>query len=73
MPPLNNSPTPLIVTLGRGYRSLIDRYTDTIVTTHVTTPSSGEKRFNPNKENMMKDRSRNIHALIWRAEHWAPM
>ncbi|KXJ72845.1 hypothetical protein RP20_CCG017127 [Aedes albopictus] len=69
--PLYGGPTPMLVTLGRGYRSLIDRYTD-VTTGHVTTPSAGapDKRL---KESLLKDRSNNMHALIWTAEHWTPI
>lgn len=66
-----NLTTPLIVTIGRGYRSLIDRYTDA-VTTHATTPAGNEKRHINSKE-AQKDRSQNIHAIIWRADHWNPL
>ncbi|XP_053686186.1 leucine-rich repeat serine/threonine-protein kinase 1 isoform X3 [Sabethes cyaneus] len=71
--PLNGGPGPMLVTVGRGYRSLIDRYTD-VTTGQVTTPSSAaaqdSKRF---KESLLKDRSNNMHALIWTAEHWTPI
>ncbi|XP_062537326.1 leucine-rich repeat serine/threonine-protein kinase 1 isoform X2 [Armigeres subalbatus] len=69
--PLYGGPSPMLVTLGRGYRSLIDRYTD-VTTGHVTTPSAGapDKRL---KETLLKDRSNNMHALIWTAEHWTPV
>uniref|UniRef100_A0A182PFW2 non-specific serine/threonine protein kinase n=1 Tax=Anopheles epiroticus TaxID=199890 RepID=A0A182PFW2_9DIPT len=71
--------TPLIVTVGRGYRSLIERYTDVTVgpataTTAgrhmVTTPTAQDKRL---KEALLRDRSNHMHALIWSAEHWAPI
>lgn len=69
--PLYGGPTLMLVTIGRGYRSLIDRYTD-VTTGHVTTPSAGapDKRL---KESLLKDRSNNMHALIWTAEHWTPI
>lgn len=60
--PINNGHTPLIATLGRGYRSLIRRYTDSANT-------SSDDRYDP----MRGDRSTNIHALIWKAEHWVPV
>uniref|UniRef100_A0A182IMZ8 non-specific serine/threonine protein kinase n=1 Tax=Anopheles atroparvus TaxID=41427 RepID=A0A182IMZ8_ANOAO len=70
------STAPLVVTIGRGYRSLIERYTD--VTTSATstmrqlatTPTSQDKRL---KESLLRDRSNHVHALIWSAEHWAPI
>jgi hypothetical protein len=64
---------PLIVTIGRSYRSLIDRYTD-IKTLNVTTPnlsasnaSVAEKHA---KEFLQRSRGNNMHALLWRADHW---
>uniref|UniRef100_A0A182QR29 non-specific serine/threonine protein kinase n=1 Tax=Anopheles farauti TaxID=69004 RepID=A0A182QR29_9DIPT len=78
-----SSSTPLIVTIGRGYRSLIERYTDVTVgasggTRHhhhhhqqlATTPTAQDKRL---KEALLRDRSNHMHALIWSAEHWAPI
>ncbi|XP_050071280.1 leucine-rich repeat serine/threonine-protein kinase 1 isoform X1 [Anopheles maculipalpis] len=71
--------TPLIVTIGRGYRSLIERYTDVTVAAtgtasagrHIaTTPTTQDKRL---KEALLRDRSNHMHALIWSAEHWAPI
>lgn len=69
--PLYGGPVPMVVTVGRGYRSLIDRYTD-FTTGQVATPSasSQDKRL---KEALLKDRSNNMHALIWTAEHWTPV
>ncbi|XP_052899999.1 leucine-rich repeat serine/threonine-protein kinase 1 [Anopheles moucheti] len=71
--------TPLIVTIGRGYRSLIERYTDVTVSATgtasagrqiATTPTTQDKRL---KEALLRDRSNHMHALIWSAEHWAPI
>uniref|UniRef100_A0A1S4G9X9 non-specific serine/threonine protein kinase n=1 Tax=Anopheles gambiae TaxID=7165 RepID=A0A1S4G9X9_ANOGA len=72
--------TPLIVTIGRGYRSLIERYTDVTVGPSTasagrhglaaTTPTAQDKRL---KEALLRDRSNHMHALIWSAEHWAPI
>ncbi|XP_055623482.1 leucine-rich repeat serine/threonine-protein kinase 1 isoform X2 [Toxorhynchites rutilus septentrionalis] len=69
--PLYGGPCPMLVTIGRGYRSLIDRYTD-FTTGQVTTPlaTPQDKRL---KESLLKDRSNNMHALIWTAEHWTPV
>ncbi|XP_058127857.1 leucine-rich repeat serine/threonine-protein kinase 1 [Anopheles ziemanni] len=67
---------PLVVTIGRGYRSLIERYTDATTSGTAsmrqlaTTPTSQDKRL---KESLLRDRSNHIHALIWSAEHWAPI
>uniref|UniRef100_A0A182VV89 non-specific serine/threonine protein kinase n=1 Tax=Anopheles minimus TaxID=112268 RepID=A0A182VV89_9DIPT len=75
-----NYTTPLIITIGRGYRSLIERYTDVTVTATggtasagrqiATTPTTQDKRL---KEALLRDRSNHMHALIWSAEHWAPI
>lgn len=60
----------LLVTIGRGYRSLIDRFTD-VKTGPVMTPCAplGEKK----KDILQKDRSGNMHALLWKADHWPPI
>ncbi|XP_055684527.1 leucine-rich repeat serine/threonine-protein kinase 1 isoform X1 [Lutzomyia longipalpis] len=71
---------PLIVTIGRGYRSLIHRYTDSVPRS-ITTPSGNERRhlfgsperISGNSGGAPKDRSSNMHALIWRADHWTPV
>uniref|UniRef100_A0A182N1F9 non-specific serine/threonine protein kinase n=1 Tax=Anopheles dirus TaxID=7168 RepID=A0A182N1F9_9DIPT len=77
--PGGRSTTPLIVTIGRGYRSLIERYTDVTVAASTgarhhhqlaTTPTTQDKRL---KEALLRDRSNNMHALVWSAEHWAPI
>lgn len=61
-----------IATVGRGYRSLITRYTDS---PYYATPSallqspgnlSGSMSPSPTAE----IRVNNIYALLWRAEHW---
>lgn len=65
--PIQSLQTPLVVTIGRGYRSLIDRFTD-VQTGPVTTPGSSMDK--KTKELLQKDRSNHMHALIWRADHW---
>lgn len=72
LPRLQNSTTPLIVTIGRGYRSLIDRYTDAI-TTQATTPIGNSERRSGASRDAQKDRSKHVHAILWRADHWAPV
>lgn len=52
----------MIATFGRGYRSLIRRYTDPIVNSSVADENS-----------LTTDRGSNIHALFWKAEHWIPI
>lgn len=69
--PVQNYQTPLVVTIGRGYRSLIDRFTD-VNTGQVMTPctSTNDKKA---KEVLQKDRSNHMHAVIWRGDHWQPV
>lgn len=58
---------PLLATIGKGYRSLLTRYTDVnvnnIAGNHLLSPL-GVNNFqaNVNKQNMF--------VLLWRAEHW---
>lgn len=73
LPALPTSPAPLVVTIGRGYRSLIDRYTDITTGQVATTPTSSVSTDRRIKESFMKDRSNNMHALIWTADHWTPI
>ncbi|XP_052864950.1 leucine-rich repeat serine/threonine-protein kinase 1 [Anopheles cruzii] len=71
---------PLVVTIGRGYRSLIERYTDGrpdgagggtgLRSSLISTPTTQDKRL---KEAVLRDRSNHMHALIWSAEYWAPI
>lgn len=69
--PVQESQVPLIVTIGRGYRSLIDRFTD-VNTGQVMTPcTTGTDR--KTKEVLQKDRSHHMHALIWRSDYWQPV
>ncbi|KAJ8934094.1 hypothetical protein NQ318_004975 [Aromia moschata] len=55
--------TPLIATIGRGYRNLLSRYTDIPVTAGTPLPSplagAGSTSVKPN-----------MFVLLWRAEHW---
>lgn len=53
-----NSP-PAIVSIGKGYRSLINRYTD------IDSPA---KRANDKER-----RIHQTHCILWRAEHWTPI
>lgn len=53
-----NSP-PAIVSIGKGYRSLINRYTD------VDSPA---KRANDKER-----RIHQTHCILWRAEYWTPI
>lgn len=47
----------VIVTVGKGYRSLINRYTD------VTPPNRDTK----------EKKNHQTHCILWRAEHWTPI
>lgn len=60
----NNENVPLIATIGKGYRSLLSRYTDVPVNVANTlqSPVSGGFVSIANKQNMF--------VLLWRAEHW---
>jgi len=73
LPPVNESDPPLIATIGKSYRSLIDRYTD-VKTLNVTTPnvsaSNSSIADKHAKEFMQRSRCNNMHALLWRADHW---
>ncbi|KAK7861679.1 hypothetical protein R5R35_005355 [Gryllus longicercus] len=55
--------SPMIATIGRGYRSLISRYTDTVMTPTPLVQSPSHTQHDA--------RSQHMHALLWRAEHWA--
>ncbi|XP_021920937.1 leucine-rich repeat serine/threonine-protein kinase 1 isoform X3 [Zootermopsis nevadensis] len=65
---------PLIATVGRGYRSLIARYTDMVMTpTGIQSPihmycGSNVDRIGGGASEV---RSHNMYALLWRAERWA--
>jgi hypothetical protein len=64
----------MLVIIGRGYRSLIDRYTEATTTGNATTPTTSNSSDNKRaKEALLKDRSGHMHAIIWRAEHWNPV
>ncbi|XP_049820088.1 leucine-rich repeat serine/threonine-protein kinase 1 isoform X2 [Aethina tumida] len=55
--------TPLIATIGRGYRNLLSRYTDVTVNIGTPLPSPmGGTSYTSTKPNMF--------VLLWRAEHW---
>ncbi|XP_063218267.1 leucine-rich repeat serine/threonine-protein kinase 1 isoform X2 [Bacillus rossius redtenbacheri] len=49
----------LLATVGRGYRSLVARYTDTVAL--PSPPAAGPER----------DRSRGMYALLWHTGSWA--
>ncbi|XP_069680319.1 leucine-rich repeat serine/threonine-protein kinase 1 isoform X2 [Periplaneta americana] len=60
---------PLIATVGRGYRSLIARYTDMVMTpTGIQSPTH---MYHDRTGGASDGRSHNMYALLWRAERWA--
>lgn len=76
LPPIGTSPIPLLVTIGRGYRSLIDRYTDSKtvnVSTPVQTSSNSTLADKHTREFLQRSRTNNMHCLLWRADHWVPL
>jgi hypothetical protein len=56
--------TPLIATIGRGYRNLLSRYTDVPINIghNLQSPIANNAPLLINKQNMF--------VLLWRAEHW---
>lgn len=58
--------TPLIATVGRGYRNLLGRYTDVSI-------KSGMVVQSPLASPVVSvdSRQNNMYALLWRAEYWA--
>jgi hypothetical protein len=65
---------PLIATVGRGYRSLIARYTDMVMTpTGIQSPIHMYcgSSFDRSGGGTGEVRSNNMYALLWRAERWA--
>lgn len=58
VPPENSlSSSAVIVTVGKGYRSLINRYTD----------ADASSRDTKEKKNHQ------THCILWMAEHWTPI
>lgn len=57
MVPSDTNTTTTIATIGKGYRSLINRYTDADATTRDTKDK----------------KSHQTHCILWRAEHWTPI
>jgi hypothetical protein len=64
---------PLIATVGRGYRSLIARYTDMVMTpTGVQSPMHVYHGSSLDRIGGGGDvRTQNLYSLLWRAERWA--
>lgn len=59
LPTTDINALPAIVSIGKGYRSLINRYTD------IDSPA---KRANDKER-----RIHQTHCILWRAEHWTPI
>lgn len=73
-----DEPETVVVTVGRGYRSLVNRYTDVgtpggagpsarLTLGHQSQAARGAVSQEP------IDRSINMHAIVWRAGHWNPL
>jgi len=64
---------PLIATVGRGYRSLIARYTDMVMTpSGVQSPMHVYHGSGLDRIGGVGDvKTQNIYSLLWRAERWA--
>lgn len=59
--------TPMVATIGRGYRNLLSRYTDVPLTagTPLPSPITGPIQSTSIKQNMF--------VLLWKAEYWNPI
>lgn len=59
--------SPLLATVGRGYRSLLSRYADvpTNIGHTLTSPITSTATSSSNKQNMF--------VLLWKAQHWNTM
>lgn len=69
IPEVPGTNSEFLVTIGRGYRSLIQRFTD-ITRNQVTTPINTEKSM---LASLQKDHSTHMHALLWRTDNWNPI
>lgn len=49
---------PNVISVGKGYRSLINRFTDS----NQSCETSPTNKLN-----------NHLHCIIWRAEHWTPL
>lgn len=68
-------PETVVVTVGRGYRSLVSRYTDSM-TGCVSSGGGGRLSLGQGHGRVSQDpidRSINMHAIVWRAGHWNPI
>lgn len=59
LPPNDGNSPPAIVSIGKGYRSLINRYTD--IDTIAKRANEKERKIHQ------------THCILWRAEHWTPI
>ncbi|XP_018323262.1 leucine-rich repeat serine/threonine-protein kinase 1 isoform X2 [Agrilus planipennis] len=62
----SNEDVPMVATFGRGYRSLLTRYTNAWSSVG---PSVLQSPINYNSPNTSAS-SQNIFGLLWKAEHW---
>lgn len=68
----DDEPETVVVTVGRGYRSLVNRYTDTVQGgTGGVRLTLGQSQARVSQDPI--DRSINMHAIVWRAGHWNPL
>lgn len=74
-----DEPETVVVTVGRGYRSLVSRYTDTGAQVggagghgRLMLGHSGGGLGRAASQDPI-DRSINMHAIVWRAGHWNPL
>lgn len=70
-----DAPETVVVTVGRGYRSLVSRYTDTAVQggSGGLGMGVGGSRLQSSASQDVIDRTINMHAIVWRAGHWNPL
>lgn len=70
-----DAPETVVVTVGRGYRSLVSRYTDTAVQggSGGLGMGMGGSRLHSSVSQDVIDRTINMHAIVWRAGHWNPL
>lgn len=64
----SNETSPTIITIGKGYRSLINRFTDT------QPMNSNHQSSNSNSNsNGIEKKCYQSHCILWTAEHWTPI
>jgi hypothetical protein len=61
---------PLLVTLGKNYRSLIGRFLTSRTSASVATASGTAAAATQSQEDCDFDNSRTVSALLWRPDDW---